>query len=112
MYLCFREGALLLEEEPVSSSTVVHNITAVRRKNISLEESAYNLLKAAKGSGETFSDVVRRLAGQRTPSLLEFATLFEPEVGDRVAEVLRQMDVEDIQLQRMDLDFQVDYEKP
>lgn len=35
-------------------------------KTISLDEEAYERLKARKGEGESFSDVVKRLAGERS----------------------------------------------
>lgn len=40
-------------------------------KTISLDERAYRLLKRAKRAGESFSDVVRRVA-KRRPSLASF----------------------------------------
>ncbi len=36
-------------------------------KTIALDKEAYDLLKARKASGESFSDVVKRLAGRRRP---------------------------------------------
>ena len=36
-------------------------------KTIALDREAYELLKKLKASGETFSDVVKRLAGTRRP---------------------------------------------
>lgn len=35
-------------------------------KTISLDEEAYERLKAHKGEGESFSEVVKRLAGERS----------------------------------------------
>lgn len=35
-------------------------------KTISLDEEAYERLKAHKGKGESFSEVVKRLAGERS----------------------------------------------
>lgn len=36
-------------------------------KTIALDRAAYDLLKKQKASGETFSDVVKRIAGKRRP---------------------------------------------
>lgn len=40
---------------------------SVAIKNVALAEDAYNLLAAQKKPGESFSDVVRRLAGRPNP---------------------------------------------
>lgn len=46
-------------------------------KTVSLDEEAYERLAARKGKGESFSDVVKRLAGER--SLLEIAGVLSDE---------------------------------
>jgi len=46
-------------------------------KTISLDEDAYNKLKAQKEKGESFSDVVKKLADRR--SLLEIAGIWEDD---------------------------------
>ena len=51
-------------------------------KTISLSEDAYERLKARKREGESFSDVVRRLAGDRSWS--EVAGILEPAEADEV----------------------------
>lgn len=53
-------------------------------KTISLEESAYLKLKAAKQLGESFSQVVHRLLKDQPPSLLGFADLFSPEAAEEI----------------------------
>lgn len=45
-------------------------------KTIALEREAYDLLKAQKASGESFSDVVKRLAGRRRP-LSDYAGIWK-----------------------------------
>lgn len=55
-------------------------------KTIALEESTYNRLKARKREGETFNDVIDRLAGER--SLLEIVGTGEP--GDGFAEAVEE----------------------
>lgn len=69
-------------------------------KTISLEDSAYGKLKAAKRPGESFSDVVHRLLGLREPSLLAFTRLLDRDAADRVAEAIARMRDEDLQVQR------------
>jgi predicted CopG family antitoxin len=54
-------------------------------KVISLSEKAYTTLKGMKKSGESFSDVVLRVAGERNKkSILEFAGTWK---GDDIDEV-------------------------
>jgi predicted CopG family antitoxin len=49
-----------------------HGMWMTSTKTISLDEQAYNLLRKAKRPGESFSDVVKRIARPR-PSLASFA---------------------------------------
>jgi len=51
-------------------------------KSIRLSEEAYERLAAHKGEDETFSDVVLRLAGER--SLLELAGVLSDEEADEL----------------------------
>lgn len=55
-------------------------------KSIRLSEEAYERLAAHKGSDETFSDVVLRLAGER--SLLDLAGVLTDEEADAVREAV------------------------
>ncbi|WP_435194381.1 antitoxin VapB family protein [Natronomonas sp. EA1] len=55
-------------------------------KSIRLSEDAYERLAAHKREGETFSDVVLRLAGER--SLLELAGILSDEEADALAEAI------------------------
>ena len=58
-------------------------------KVISLSNEAYQTLKQLKKSGESFSDVVLRVAGERKKkSLLEFSGKW---VGDDIDEVFLQV---------------------
>lgn len=55
-------------------------------KVISLSEKAYKELKRRKGHGESFSDVVLKMAtGKRSDSIMEFRGAW---VGDDAKEVL------------------------
>jgi predicted CopG family antitoxin len=55
-------------------------------KSIRLSEAAYERLAAHKGEDETFSDVVLRLAGER--SLLELAGVLDDEEADALREAV------------------------
>ena len=69
-------------------------------KTISLEDSAYERLLAAKRAGESFSDVVHRVLGGHDPSFLDFQGLIDRKSADRLAEAIAQMRREDIREQR------------
>ncbi len=69
-------------------------------KTISLEDSAYSRLKAVKRPGESFSDVVNRVLGSSEPSFLDFRGLLHGGSGDRLAETVARMKLEDIRAQR------------
>jgi len=70
-------------------------------KTISLEDSAYGKLKAAKRPGESFSDVIHRIVGSREPSLLEFTGLLDKKASEDLARAIARMRDGDIALQRM-----------
>ena len=72
-------------------------------KTISLEDSAYGKLKAAKRPGESFSDVIHRVIGSREPSLLEFTKLLNREASEELARAIARMRADDIALQRRKL---------
>ena len=72
-------------------------------KTISLEDSAYGKLKAAKRPGESFSDVIHRVIGSREPSLLEFTKLLDRRSSEELARAIARMRDEDIALQRRKL---------
>lgn len=55
-------------------------------KSIRLSEEAYERLEAHKREDETFSDVVLRLAGER--SLLELAGILTDEQADALEEAI------------------------
>ena len=69
-------------------------------KTISLEDSAYSKLKAAKRPGESFSDVIHRVVGSHEPSLLEFTKLLDKKAAEDLARAIAKMREEDIALQR------------
>ncbi|WEL16484.1 MULTISPECIES: antitoxin VapB family protein [unclassified Halorhabdus] len=56
-------------------------------KTISLDEEAYERLRAEKHEGESFSDVVKRLAGERSWS--EVAGIWEGKTDDLEAAIER-----------------------
>ena len=69
-------------------------------RTISLEESAYAKLRAAKRPGESFSEVVHRVLGGAEPSFADFRALVDRKSVDRLADVIAKMRREDVQLQR------------
>lgn len=55
-------------------------------KTISLDEEAYERLRAHKGEGESFSEVVKRLAGER--SWNEVAGILDAEAADDLEDAI------------------------
>ena len=60
-------------------------------KTISLEQSAYERLLAAKREGESFSDVVNRLTRGNEPSLLDLVGLVPPERAEQLRADITEM---------------------
>lgn len=67
-------------------------------KTISLDEDAYEKLKAQKKAGESFSDVVHRLVEPDQPKLTDLVGLFDEETAEDVRSVVRRMRREDVRL--------------
>ncbi|WP_424017891.1 antitoxin VapB family protein [Halorientalis pallida] len=55
-------------------------------KNVRLTEEAYEKLRSRKREGESFSDVVARLAGER--SLLELRGILDDDEADAIEDAL------------------------
>ena len=64
-------------------------------RNISLENSVYEKLRAARQPGESFSDVVNRLLKETRPSFSLFAGLLSKGEGEELAKAFRRMKEED-----------------
>jgi predicted CopG family antitoxin len=65
------------------------HIVFTMTKVISLSEKAYTTLKGMKKSGESFSDVVLRVAGERNKkSILEFAGTWKGNDIDEVFSIV------------------------
>ena len=60
----------------------------VPSRTISLEQSAYERLAAAKRPGESFSEVVNRLTSRSEPSLLDLVGILPADTADELKEVL------------------------
>ncbi|TLZ72218.1 MAG: hypothetical protein E6K10_02775 [Methanobacteriota archaeon] len=69
-------------------------------KTISLEDSAYERLRAAKRAGESFSDVVRRVLASREPSFSDFEGLLDRRGAKALADAIARMRDQDIQAQK------------
>ena len=69
-------------------------------RTISLEDSAYEKLRAAKRPGESFTDVVNRILVDKRPSLSLFAGLLSKKEGDELAKVVKRMRTEDLEFER------------
>ena len=59
-------------------------------RNIRLTEDAYQRLKSRKQEGESFSDTVERIAGER--SLLDLAGVLSEEEAEKMREAIREQD--------------------
>ena len=57
-------------------------------RNVRLTEEAYQQLESRKQAGESFSDTVERLAGER--SLLDLAGILSDEEADEMREAIRE----------------------
>lgn len=63
---------------------------------ISLERSAYDLLKARKKPDESFSEELHRLLGSPSPHLRGFLDLASPEDGRAIADAIEKLRAEDL----------------
>lgn len=59
-------------------------------RNIRLTEEAYQRLKSRKQEGESFSDTVERIAGER--SLLDLAGTLSDDEAEEMREAIREQD--------------------
>jgi predicted CopG family antitoxin len=63
---------------------------------ISLERSAYELLRARKLPDESFSEEIHRLLGPRSPALKDFLSILSPKDGADVADSIEATRSEDL----------------
>ena len=63
---------------------------------ISLERSAYEMLRHAKRPGESFSQVVRRLTQGNVSALRELSKLFDRTTADGIAATVLEWRKEDV----------------
>lgn len=68
-----------------------------------MEDSAYEKLRAAKRPGESFSEAVLRLLGDREPSLLDFRGLLDKKTVQGVRDTIARMKEEDLRMIRRKL---------
>lgn len=69
-------------------------------RTISLEDSAYHKLRAAKRPGESFSQLVHRLLGGREPSFSEFRGVLDKKAAEEVGAFIARMKEEDVRILR------------
>lgn len=62
----------------------------IEYRNIRLTEDAYQRLKSRKQEGESFSDTVERIAGER--SLLELGGILSDDEAEKMREAIREQD--------------------
>ena len=80
--------------QATNTSTDIHR--CMGSKTISLEDTAYLKLKAAKRQGESFSDVVRRILERKEPSFSDFRGLLDRKAADELAAAITKMRAEDV----------------
>jgi len=54
-------------------------------KTINIRESAYHALKAQKRAGESYSDVILRVAGGEEKSVCDFLQTIDPAIRSEIA---------------------------
>lgn len=69
-------------------------------RTISLEESAYRRLRAAKRPGESFTDAVNRLLSAGEPSFLDFRGFLPRKAAEELARTVAAMRQEDVESAR------------
>lgn len=78
----------------------VHGHYSMSTTTITLERSAYEVLKSRKRPGESFSEEVLRLLGKSQPHLKEFLTLFGPGDPRAIGDAIEEVRAEDIATER------------
>ncbi|MCI4351940.1 MAG: antitoxin VapB family protein [Thermoplasmata archaeon] len=68
---------------------------------ISLERSAYELLRARKKPDESFSEELHRLLGSASPELKGFLDIVPPEDGPAIADAIETIRAQDFNEERM-----------
>ncbi len=64
---------------------------------ISLDRSAYDLLRSRKLAEESFSEEIHRLLGPHAPELKEFLHLFSPSDAADIADSIEAAQAEDLE---------------
>jgi predicted CopG family antitoxin len=76
-------------------NTLIHIHRCMVSKTISLEQSAYEKLRAAKRTNESFSDVVTRILAPNRPSLAALAGFLTPSEAKEVRATIRKVRQQD-----------------
>jgi predicted CopG family antitoxin len=78
----------------------MHERFTMPTTTISLERSAYELLKAQKKPDESFSQELHRLLGSASPELSGFLEIVPAEDGRAIADAIESLRTRDIDVER------------
>lgn len=80
--------------------TCIHAHYYMPTTTISLERSAYELLRSQKKPGESFSEELHRLLADSRPSVKSFLDLLSTEAATEVADAIEAIRAEDLSVER------------
>lgn len=78
----------------------MHGYSRMATTTISLDRSAYDLLRSRKRPDESFSDEIHRLLGGEAPSLRDFLAILPEKEAALVASSMEAARAEDLRFER------------